>query len=309
MFPVESKILHSPSLSEVAQVLKDGLSKNFVNCSAEVVSCPDLTKTPYGLVAEGLCGSPRIADVGGVPYLMPKVNLDKLYNLNDVASSIDLPNAFIIGAGAGPHPYVGVNSEMMPNVFTGSSSKNGSRVVKYIPSSNHYKLEELPQDEMRCALLLNMYASEGKCGNVIRVRAKGRSGSDNFISCLRKALDEHYKEKAVGLGGTFRLVEGSAKCHVMPKFSDLPLNSDDDVNKWLKFFDLPAPMVFLSVFVSRDPGLDLRIEHSHGFGPNCGGHYHYDVTPESVEYEGYFNVAEKIYRVDRPQVTHQIGRD
>jgi Domain of Unknown Function (DUF1907) len=31
----------------------------------------------------------------------------------------------------------------------------------------------------------------------------------------------------------------------------------------------------------RDPGQELRVEHSHGWGPNnVGGHYHYDDTPE-----------------------------
>ena len=308
-YPVESKNLHVPQLSDVAKILQDGLSKNFRDAKVEVVSCPDLTQAPYGLAAPGLCGSPRVADVGGVPYLMPKVHLEKIYDLPAVAQSIELPDAFIVGAGAGPFPYVGVNSEMMPNLVTGSSSKNGSRVVKFLPETDGYKLIELPQDELRCALLLNLYASEGKPGNVIRVRVKQRTGSDNFVSCMRKTLDAHFGEQSVGMGGTFRLVKGSAKCHVMPKFSEKDLKSDDDVNNWLKFFNMPAPMVFLSVFVSRDPGLDLRIEHSHGFGPNCGGHYHYDVTPEEVEYEGYFNVAEKVFRVDRPKVTHMIGRD
>lgn len=27
------------------------------------------------------------------------------------------------------------------------------------------------------------------------------------------------------------------------------------------------------------------------------GHYHYDVTPEEVEYEGYFVVCDEVFRV------------
>jgi len=73
---------------------------------------------------------------------------------------------------------------------------------------------------------------------------------------------------------------------------------------------MEAPLNVLSVFVSRDPGLDLRVEHSHGWGGNSqGGHYHYDTTPEDVEYLGYYNTAELCYRVDRPKVTHMVGRD
>jgi hypothetical protein len=53
------------------------------------------------------------------------------------------------------------------------------------------------------------------------------------------------------------------------------------------------------MLISRDPGLDLRVEHSHGWGDpevSSGGHYHYDTTPEEVEYLGYYNLAEFIYR-------------
>jgi len=47
--------------------------------------------------------------------------------------------------------------------------------------------------------------------------------------------------------------------------------------------------------------LALRIDHTHCFSQHGqGGHYHYDVTPETVEYEGYFTLAEKVYRVDKP---------
>ena len=56
--------------------------------------------------------------------------------------------------------------------------------------------------------------------------------------------------------------------------------------------------------------LDLRMEHFHGFSDHGdGGHYHYDTTPDDVQYVGYFNVGEYMYRVDRPTTTHMIGRD
>ena len=52
------------------------------------------------------------------------------------------------------------------------------------------------------------------------------------------------------------------------------------------------------------------MEHFHGFSHHGeGGHYHYDVTPEEVQYVGYFTPAEKLYRIDKPDVTHKIGRD
>ena len=44
-------------------------------------------------------------------------------------------------------------------------------------------------------------------------------------------------------------------------------------------------------------GLDLRVEHTHGLnkGQGQGGHYHYDTTPEEIEYVGYFGLAERKY--------------
>ena len=37
-------------------------------------------------------------------------------------------------------------------------------------------------------------------------------------------------------------------------------------------------------------------------GDNTGGHYHYDVDDEEeIEYEGYFNTARVLYRIDKPE--------
>ena len=83
----------------------------------------------------------------------------------------------------------------------------------------------------------------------------------------------------------------------MPDFSACPINNNDEVNNWLQFYEMTAPLTVLSVLVSRDPGLDLRGEHSHGGGENNqGGHYHYDTSPDTVEYTGYYNIADTCYR-------------
>lgn len=55
--------------------------------------------------------------------------------------------------------------------------------------------------------------------------------------------------------------------------------------------------------------VDLRLQHFHSFSDKWAGHYHYDTTPDIVEYEGYFNIGEKVVRVDKPKNTHQLGRD
>merc|ERR1719191_2097703 len=53
------------------------------------------------------------------------------------------------------------------------------------------------------------------------------------------------------------------------------------------------------------PGLGMRLTHTHGHSsvrdgiPKIAGHYHYDLSPDDIEYEGFFGVAEAIVRVDQ----------
>uniref|UniRef100_A0A3Q3AIF6 Chromosome 11 open reading frame 54 n=1 Tax=Kryptolebias marmoratus TaxID=37003 RepID=A0A3Q3AIF6_KRYMA len=249
--------LYAPSLEELRVVLQAGLESNFAEVQVSVVECPDLTKEPFQFPVKGLCGNPRITDVGGVPYLVPLVKKHKEYNMNTVSKELELPGAFLLGAAAAPCRIIGMNAE------------------------------------------------------VIEVRAKRRTGSNSLVTALRTTLEAHYPERSLALGGTFLIQKGKAKIHIMPReFSACPLNTNDDVNNWLKHFEVSAPLVCQSVLVSRDPGLDLRVEHTHCFSHHGeGGHYYIDTTPDSVEYLGYFMPAEFVYRIDRPKETHKVGRD
>ncbi|XP_045673985.1 ester hydrolase C11orf54 homolog isoform X2 [Phyllostomus hastatus] len=255
-----------PSLEELVGVLQKGLKDNFADVQVSVVDCPDLTKEPFTFPVKGICGKTRIAEVGGVPYLLPLVNKKKVYDLNKVAKEIKLPGAFILGAGAGPFQTLGFNSEFMPVVQTESEHKppvNGSYFACINPKDGGYLLEKYSEKyhDFGCALLANLFASEGQPGKP-------------------------------------------------PEFSSCPLNSEEELNKWLHFYEMKAPLICLPVFVSKDPGFDLRLEHTHFFSHHGeGGHYHYDTTPETVEYLGYFLPAEFLYRIDQPKETHSFGRD
>lgn len=57
--------------------------------------------------------------------------------------------------------------------------------------------------------------------------------------------------------------------------------------------------------------LDLRVQHFHSAfdETKMGGHYHIDTTPDTIEYEGYFNMATTLYRVDQPPKKLQFGKD
>lgn len=309
--PVAHKPLFVPSLDEVVKVLSSGLKSNFAAVEVSVVDCPDLTKEPFTLACKGLGGKPRLIEVGGPPYLLPLVQKDKVYDMKDLGKAADVDSAFLIGAGAGPWPYAGVNCEMMVNLeVKNGKANNHTRIAKINTKDDSCILERLPDTETRCALLANIFCSEGKPVKVLRVSCKKRIGKDDFIASIRKTLEAHYKDKAVGLGGTFLLKEGKAKQHIMPDFSKKPINTDEEVNEWLHFYNMSAPLIAVGTLVSSDPGLDLRLQHFHSFSHHGeGGHYHIDTEPDIAEYLGYFSIGEHVYRVDQPTVTHKVGRD
>ncbi|KAG7223211.1 hypothetical protein INR49_015744 [Caranx melampygus] len=319
--------LHTPDLEELRGVLQAGLEENFAEVKVSVVDCPDLTKGHSSSLSKKLvrrvksislclCGSPRITDVGGVPYLVPLVQKHKEYNMNNISKELELPGAFILGAAAAPSRIVGMNAELMPLVLTEAEGKpavNSSYFSSINPADGQCLLEKYSDKFSDCnfGLLGNLYACEGRSGKVIEVRAKKRTGGHSLVTALRKTLEGCYPDKSLALGGTFIIQKGKAKIHIMPReFSVCPLNTNDEVNNWLKHFEVSAPLICQSVLVSRDPGLDLRVEHTHCFSHHGeGGHYYIDTTPDSVEYVGYFMPAEFVYRIDRPKETHGVGRD
>jgi len=299
--PLERLHLHPPAISELVSCIESGMKRNFKDSSVTVEQCPDLRQPPYNLAGSGLCGSTRIADIGGQPNLAPSPNFDKKYSILDIVKLMNMPKerGFILGAGAGPFHVLGHNSELMPNLsYEGDHVTNRTHYAKVLADGG-YSCEKV--DTSDCALMCNLFGCEGSPGPVLRINASTRTGPLNFTDTIRDALSEKFGERTVSMGGVFLIKNGTAKLHVMPDFSPTPLITDGEKVSWLKFYDMHAPIVCLSVFHSHDPGFALRIEHTHCFSDHGdGGHYHFDTTPETVEYEGYFNVAGVLYRIDRP---------
>lgn len=299
--PIDHRNLHPPPLSDLVDCICSGLKQNFKESSVTIEQCTDLRRPPFNLAGAGLSGSPRIADVGGQANLSPSPKLDKRYDILEIAKAMEMPKerGFLLGAGAGPFHVVGRNCELMPNVsYAGEQVTNRTHSAR-VTQDGGCACERL--DSTECALMCNLYASEGLPGPVLKVTARGRTGKLNFTDAIRFAIKKQFGEKPISLGGVFIIKSGKAKLHVMPDFSSGPLVTTEAKMNWLRFYNMSAPLVCLSVFHSHDPGLGLRIEHTHCFSSHGeGGHYHYDVTPDVVEYEGYFNVAEVLYRIDRP---------
>jgi hypothetical protein len=300
---VQTLPLSPPTLQELVSPITTGLHSNFKEASVEVTDCPDLRQKPFCLAAEGLSGNARIADIGGPPNLSPVLKLDRKYSLLEMARLMEMSEetGFVLGAGAGPFHVLGMNSELMPNLsYDGENITNLTHYAK-IDERGGCVCEKITSED--CGLMANLFGSDGRPGKVLKIVAKTRTGHMNFTETIQKALKAEYGERTISMGGVFVIRKGKANLHVMPDFSKTPLKTREEVNEWLRYFDMSAPLVCLSVFHSHDPGLDLRMEHTHCFSDhNEGGHYHDDTTPDKVEYEAYLNVASAIYRIDRPGV-------
>ncbi|XP_066587383.1 ester hydrolase C11orf54 homolog [Prorops nasuta] len=308
---IEKRTLYVPTFDEIKNVLELGLKKNFEEFSIEIVDCVDLTKQPFNLAATGLVGNPTLLEIGGPSFLLPTVQRNKIYDIKSLLKEINFKNdGFVIGAGAGPWPYINSNCELMMNILISSSEVKNKSHIASVNKEDQCHLQTLPNNETRLALLANLFVSEGKPGKVLKVYARKRIGQNDFIACMQKELANHYTENLVGLGGTFVMNSGKIKQHVMPDFSLKPLNSIIELEEWLHYYNMSCPLVAAGTFVSSESDIDLRVQHFHSFSNHGeGGHYHIDTTPETIEYLGYFNIGSTLYRVDQPTVPLQFGKD
>ncbi|CAL7951188.1 unnamed protein product [Xylocopa violacea] len=304
--------LHVPSLDEIKNVLKEGLVKNFEEVEVEVIDCPDLTQEPFTLAASGLNGNPTIFEIGGPSFLLPTVQKNKLYDIQQLLNHLGFKkDTFVVGAGAGPWPYINSNCELiMDMIVSPSNVQNGTHIASVDKTNGNCILQNLPNNETRLALLANLFATDGKPGKVLKVYAKKRTGNNDFIASMQKAIEQHYQNNLIGLGGTFLMRDGKIKQHVMQDFSITPLNTEAQLNNWLRFYNMSTPLIAVGTFVSSESDLDLRVQHFHSFSHHGeGGHYHIDTTPETIEYLGYFNLGTTLYRVDKPLTGVQFGKD
>ncbi|EFN77930.1 ester hydrolase C11orf54 homolog [Harpegnathos saltator] len=316
---ISKKILYQPPVTELISVLTDGLTANFEKVIVKLGRCPrDPERQPNQY---DLCGDPTILEIGGPAYLLPLAQKDKFYNIETLLRRIDYHgSAFVIGAGAGlwPHTTDGSNCELIIhhhiNTQIGSVVNNSryafvDKCTGECVVAQHLSHNE--QHQATCPILANLYVCKGEPGMVIKVYAKKRTGKLDFIASMQKALGNYYKDELVGLGGMFTMRNGKIKQHVMPDYSNTPLTTEAQLNDWLHFYEMKTPLTAVGTFVSAETELDLRVQHFHSFAHNnkMAGHYHIDTTPDTIEYEGYFNIASVLYRVDQPTNKLQFGKD
>ncbi|KJH50333.1 hypothetical protein DICVIV_03527 [Dictyocaulus viviparus] len=288
-----------PSNRELRPIVETALKTNFKNVSVEVVSCPDLSIEPFSMTSTGFGRKLVIAEVGGIGNLFPIIHKEKEFDLQEICDSCQAASSFVFGPGAGPWKLVGKNCEMIADANF-SISKVATKIVS-ISSSDppSYTLSIL--NSPKFSLMANLALSEpgtGECTANVRFELE----MIIFLKLYEEGLlniTEKSVVLCVSLAGIFLLREGEAKVHVMPGFPGCSFNTKEEINKWLRFFTMKAPLVCASVVHSYDAGYKLRMEHTHCYSSHGdGGHYHYDTTPDTVVYEGWFTAAEKIFRID-----------
>jgi len=108
--------LFMPKLKELIPIIEKELKKNFEHVEINEVNCPDLQQW-CGLAEKGLCGSTRLADIGGVPYMLDPLHQHTTYQIPDIVSTCGMEKALVIGAGAASPLVIGKNAELMANTF------------------------------------------------------------------------------------------------------------------------------------------------------------------------------------------------
>lgn len=56
----------------------------------------------------------------------------------------------------------------------------------------------------------------------------------------------------IGMGGMFKINQGKAYQHVMRDFSKTPLVDEQELNRWLKFYEMPATLTAVGTLITHE---------------------------------------------------------
>ena len=299
------------SLDKISDALQSGLSSNYKVVEVSIVDCPNLRD--WDCPSEGISGNQKIIDVGGEPYMHDPKFIGAEFDYEEISKMIGSEKSYALGAGSGAMSCLdGHCGELVinENLITDESKSIIARVGK-----NKECIAE-KYTARKHGGLGNVFYTDGVRGKVIKIKIKGRSGEQGSLTqAMRKSLSDNLKIKDNGhiaLAGVFRILNGKIRSHVQPDYKDIKHEYYDSeqmkcVKDFLQFYEPVGPeLQGYCVLWTGDPtggNLNLREsgEHTHFHSytkENVAGHYHFDVTPEEIEYEGYFNTAEEVHRVN-----------
>ena len=308
---IEKAQFAKTSLEQISEALKKGLQKNYKSVEILIVDCPNLKQ--WDCPAEGLSGNQKIIDVGGEPYMHDKKLIGAEFDYEEIAKKIGSEKSYALGAGSGAMSCLGGHCGEL--VINENLITNESRSIIAQVDENQ-KCKSSKYTARKHGGLGNIYYSDGKPGKVIKIMIKGRSGNQGSLpQAMRTALKENLStenDNHFAVAGVFRILNGKIKSHVQPDYDTIKHEYYDPkqmkcVKDFLKFYEPIGPYFqCYSILWTGDPTggkLNLREsgEHTHFHsykGTQDAGHYHFDVTPEEIEYECYFNIPEEVHRVN-----------
>jgi len=308
---IEKAQFAKTSLEQISEALKKGLQKNYKLVEISIVDCPNLKQ--WDCPAEGLRGNQKIIDVGGEPYMHDKKLIGAEFDYEEIAKKIGSEKSYALGAGSGAMSCLGGHCGEL--VINENLITNESRSIIAQVDENQ-KCKSSKYTARKHGGLGNIYYSDGNPGKVIKIMIKGRSGNQGSLpQAMRTALKENLStenDNHFAVAGVFRILNGKIKSHVQPDYDTIKHEYYDPkqmkcVKDFLKFYEPIGPYFqCYSILWTGDPTggkLNLREsgEHTHFHsykGTQDAGHYHFDVTPEEIEYECYFNIPEEVHRVN-----------
>ncbi len=308
---IEKAQFAKTSLEQISEALKKGLQKNYKLVEISIVDCPNLKQ--WDCPAEGLSGNQKIIDVGGEPYMHDKKLIGAEFDYEEIAKKIGSEKSYALGAGSGAMSCLGGHCGEL--VINENLITNESRSIIAQVDENQ-KCKSSKYTARKHGGLGNIYYSDGKPGKVIKIMIKGRLGKQGSLpQAMRTALKENLStenDNHFAVAGVFRILKGKIKSHVQPDYDTIKHEYYDPkqmkcVKDFLKFYEPIGPhFQCYSILWTGDPTggkLNLREsgEHTHFHsykGAQDAGHYHFDVTPEEIEYECYFNIPEEVHRVN-----------
>jgi hypothetical protein len=295
------------SLEEVAAALQTGLQAHFASVDVSVVSSPDLSQ--FGVASSGMGGSTALIEFGGEPYAHNPAYRGKNVDVLEMLQAGGIAGAKVFGAAMADMATIDGNSgEMISNLDP--DGLNHSRVAR-VGAERECIVE--PYSSTVCGPIANLFVSQGEPSDLIHLDVEKRIGEQiSLTQCIRESLSSNLDDAGhVGLGGVFELLNGRVRSHVMPNYDCLvdgyyDVDKEQVVKDFLQFYEHMGPqlLLFTALWTGDPSGGDLNLrtsgEHTHFYhrddASQQAGHYHGDVTPDEVHYQGYFNLADQIIR-------------
>ncbi|XP_050451605.1 ester hydrolase C11orf54 homolog [Cataglyphis hispanica] len=305
-------LLFAPTLEHIKNILYNALHQFFDEFEIAVVSCPCLTKPPYGFAAAGLSGNTGILQMGDVGNFIsiPQTNL--IFDIQSILSSYYY-DFFVVGSGFAAKPFMPYNGHLIINAILSANSTNviNNGSIVYENADTGQKISQIINDpnQMKC-VLGNFYFSEGKPGMVIKMRVKGRKTLYEFLSLIQSSL-YFCCPYEIGLGGIITINGGRTILYITPEKDPEWFIPNMQVTRWLKLHELNCmDLITVGTLInfpsfrrqnsdgSRVIGTRYRFNtfsNSEAVGEFCK-----DITPDEIEYICYFNIAkEYIFKSDK----------